>query len=204
MKHLKTKQQGLSHILLVFGVVITISVVAFGAYRVGSNSTNNSELQNASEQQEIDQEDELVAVEPKEEEKETIEIAAEKTELQKIEESKEEEVKKQEPVQQEKKKEKRYIEMTKVSAQQSGSVVKIVSRLPEKLSGTCHYKLYQEGYERIYSSNSISNATDCVGQLNVADAPTYEGWELHVWFDNTDFSVFGYQLEEAFPLSNPN
>lgn len=198
MKH---RQQGFAHLQLVVLLVLVLGVVGFGAYKVGQNQ---SDANRNAETEDIGLADEIKVVE--EEAPEEVKIPAEEkpVEEKKVEQPVE---KKTEPTPEkteEKKEDKVWLEMTKVSASQSGSVFKVASRLPQSLSGTCHFKLYQEGYERVYSSKKISNSKDCVGQLNIDDLPTYDGWELHVWFDGSDGNTHAYQKESSVSLTDPS
>lgn len=191
-------QKGIAHLGLIAGLIVTIAVISFGAYRVSQNSSDEqSQIENEDSSETID----AIEVKEAEEEKaDPVEVPKEEKELASAPVEK-----KEEPVETaEKKKDKTYVQMTKVSAVQDGSVVKVVSKLPSAYSGTCNYKLYQEGYERMYSSNQINASDTCSGQIDISGAKTYEGWELHVWFDSSDGKVSGWQTEEAFPLTDPS
>ena len=201
-------QQGAIHLTTVLLGITLLSIVSFSAYRIGaanndSNNQEKSDTQDVSltEEIQINEADENEAKEvtiPKEEEPvDTTPVAEAVKEEPKV-------VYKEEPKEEVKKEDKVWLQMTKVSAVQEGSVVNISSRLPSAQSGTCHFKFWQDGYERVYSNTQISNSTDCVGQVNVANMVTYDGWELHVWFDGSDGKTHGYQAEEPFPLTNPN
>lgn len=199
MKH---KQSGFAHIQVIIIGAVVLSVVAFAAYRVGELQTSNDQAKN--ETADAGLVDDITIKEETVDESKEITIPSEKdvATTQPVEKKPASENKK-EPVE-EKKKDKVWLEMKKITATQDGSVVNIVSRLPSKQSGTCHFKLWQDGQEKVYSSKTISSATDCVGQLDVSSLATYSGWELHVWFDGSDGKTHAHQKEASITLSNPN
>lgn len=193
------KQKGFAHVQLIAGLVLVLGVVSFAAYRVGqSNSTTNNNTEN-------DQTVELAeGIEVKEEESKEITVPNEEPE--KSPEPVEAKPVETKPAEQApEKKDKIYLSMKSVSATQDGSIVYVNSQVEQAVSGTCNFKLYREGFEKVQSTSKISNSQDCVGQINVASLPNYEGWSLFVWFDGDDGKTFAYQEDiDNFPLTNPN
>lgn len=195
------KQKGFAHLQLIAGLVLTLSLVSFAAYRVGqSNSTSNNNNEN-------DQTIELAeGIEIKEEETKEITVPKEETEKTAEPEAvvpKPVESKPSEPAPV--KKDKVYLSMKSVSASQDGSIVYVKSKIERAVSGTCNFKLYREGFEKLMTSNKISNSQDCIGQIDVTSMPNYEGWSLYVWFDGDDGKTYAYQDNiDNFNLTNPN
>lgn len=197
----KYSQHGIINPLVVIIIVAVLAVVSFSAYRIGqSNSSEDS--QSKTDTSDIDLAQSKTITEEEKEPSEEVTIPEEEKTVAPV--PVKEEPKPVEQPAEKKKTEEVWFQMTKVSAVQDGSVVKIVSKLPATYSGTCHFKFWQDGYDRVYSSTQITNSTECSGQLNVANMPTYDGWSLHVWFDANDGKTHGYQTEEPFPLTNPS
>lgn len=198
---MKNKQHGFAHIQLVIIGLVVLGVIGLAAVRVNQSTNSNEQAKDLETDTSLA---ENIAI--NEDEQKEVTIPAEKeaaTEEYVAPPKKTTTVKKTEPVE-EVKKEKIYVGMQKIVAEQEGSVVKIVSRLDSPQSGTCNFKLYQSGYEKVYASNTISGVTDCVGQLDISNLQTYTGWELHVWFDGSDGKTYGYQKESSITLTDPN
>jgi cytoskeletal protein RodZ len=194
----KLNESGFAHFQLVAGALLVIGVVSFAAYRVGQNQTNNQQVSETKQPEtvqeiKVSEQDEQKEVAIPEEVKEAPAAPVEEKKTTKTETTTTEK----------KKSEKTYLKMTKVSAVQNGSVIDVVSKLPQPLSGTCNFKLWQNGYEKVYSSVTITNSSDCVGQLNVANLPVYTGWSLHAWFDSSDGKTSASQAEEAISIQQP-
>ena len=196
---MKRSQEGAIQPLPIALAVVVLVVISFSAYRIGqNNSSQQSQTENDSSTeiaQEIKTNEEAVEeiTVPKEEEP-AQPVAAPAPAVEKVE----------EPVVAEDKKDKVYLNITLAGATQDGVVVNVTSNIESPVTGTCNFKLYQEGYEKVYSSNQISNSQTCSGQLDVSSLPTYDGWELHVWFDGSDGKTFAYQEEQPFALNDPS
>jgi flagellar basal body-associated protein FliL len=195
-------QAGIAHIQLIIGMVLVVGVVSFAGYRVGQSTRTNQQLQEIKEPivvtdvstKEAEQKAaDIVEVPPEEKALESTPVPVPAAAPKKVEATPKTEVKK----------EKVYVEMSKVSAVQNGTVLNIHSRLASAQTGTCNFKLYQEGYEKVYASIKIQSSNDCIGGLSVAGLPTYSGWSLHVWFDGSDGKTNGYQKEEPISLVAP-
>lgn len=204
-------QQGAIHFTTALLAIVVLSIVSFAAYRIGAS--NDASNQSRTESQDVSLADGIKVNEASENEAKEVTIPKKETTADSapvVEPPEEQsnsthtEKPKEEVKQEIKKEDKVWLQMQKISAAQKGSVVNVSSRLPSAQTGTCHFKLWQDGYERVYSNAQISNSTDCVGQINVANMVTYDGWELHVWFDGSDGKTHGYQTDEPFPLTDPN
>lgn len=192
---MKNNQQGLSHIIIVALIVLVIGVISFAAYRVGV-STSSQNQGTGSDQQP------LVSDLKVEDEQETVKVPKEEEKTEPV-----KEVTKPTPAPDEKtevKKDKIYLNISLVSATQDGDKVNVHSTIEKAVTGTCNFKLYQEGYEKIYTSKKITESKTCKGSLDISDLPTYNGWSLHVWFDGSDGKTYAYQEEKAISLTNPN
>lgn len=203
---MKYNQSGIVHLQLIVVAVLVVGVVSFGAFRIGQVSSTRDQAKD--ENTDTSLAEDILIKEAEQNEAKEVEIPAEKTSVEEqavpapkpapkpVEQKPTEETKKKE--------DKVWLQMEKVVASQEGSVLKIVSRLPSDQTGKCNYKLWQNGYEKVYSSNNINGSRDCKGQLDISNLPTYSGWELHVWFDGSDGKTHGYQKEGAVSLTNPN
>jgi hypothetical protein len=198
---MKTNQSGFAHLGIMAIAVVVVGVISFTAFRVGQSQINNRENSESNQPETVQ---EIKVAQEEEQQKEVVipeevkEVAAAPVEKQVekiVEPTKTTDIKKKE--------DKTWLKMTKVSAVQSGGVLNVVSRLPQALTGTCNFKLWQDGYDKVYSSVSISNSSDCAGQLNVSGLQTYSGWKYYVWFDSSDGKVSASQPEEAIRLVQP-
>lgn len=191
---MKKDQRGLAHLYLVGIAVLLVGLGSFTTYRVmqsNNNLSNTPESANDAEPKK-----EIVAVE---------EEKADEVDVTKEEEAKPvEEPKKIQPKPDPVKKEKVYLNISSESVAQDGAVLYVRSVVEKAVSGTCNFKLYQEGYNKVYSSNKISNSQNCEGQLDISNLPTYDGWGLHVWFDGDDGKTYAYQDVIQQPLTDPN
>lgn len=193
------KQQGFSHVVLVAMVVLLVGVIGFVAYRFGViTSTRNQEIQ--TEQTPLASDLKI-----EEEKSETVKVPSEKKKTEAV---KEETKPAPAPAPEEKpvedKKEKIYLDMTYVSASQDGDSFLVESRLEKNATGTCNFKLYKEGQEKVYATKKISDSKTCKGSLDISDLATYSGWTLYVWFDGSDGKTYAYQKEKSVSLSDPN
>ncbi len=196
-----TKQKGFAHLQLLAAIIAVMSFVAFAAYRVGQIQSNNNKTSSTDD---ITTVQEIKTVESEEQEEVVIPDEVKEAESVPVEKADPEPVEQKvsEPAPEEKKKsDKRWIKMTKISATQNGSVIDVVSKLPETLTGTCGFKLWQDGYEKVYSTSSISNSTDCIGQLDISSLSTLTGWTLFAWFDSSDGTVSASQPEEPITIT---
>jgi hypothetical protein len=195
-------QNGFAHIQVIVLVVLVLGVVGFAAFRVGQTTSNNQAKDT------IDEPSLAQDITIKEDEQKEVTIPAEKTEAEQAAVEKPAPTttteKKPAPTTETVKKEKVWLNMEQVSAVQTGSFLNVVSRLPSAQSGKCQFKLYQSGFEKVYTYTTISNATDCSGSLDVFNLPTYSGWELHVWFEGFDGKTQGGQKEAPMALTDPN
>lgn len=197
---MKNNQKGIAHPVLIGLVVLVIGAIGFTAYRVGQNS--NSQANNSDDASitdsvgEIDiektAENETVKIPDDEEEKEeekptTVTDTTKKTESNAPD-----------------KKDKTYLNIKSVSVVQDGDKLNVHSKVEKAVSGTCNFKLYREGYEKVHISKSISNSQDCKGTLDISDMPNYTGWSLHVWFDGSDGKTYAYQDAKSVSLTDPN
>jgi hypothetical protein len=200
---MKTNQLGFAHIGLIAVIFVVFGVVGFAAFRVGQHTSQNKETQTASTPEPAS------PIKLIEEEKPVVEVTipAEEKLIEKVAEPvTEKPAPAPKPVEQTpktKKEDKVWLEMTKVQDIQQGSVVLAQSTLPQAMSGTCNFKLWQDGYEKVFSSNQITNSKDCTGQLDISSLPTYTGWSLHVWFDASDGKTHAYQKESPISLTQP-
>lgn len=208
---MKNTQRGAIHLTTALLAIAVLGIVSFAAYRIGASNDLSSQSKAGTE--DVSLAEGIKINETEEDEAKAVTIPKKETpaDTAPVTEPTKEELKvaytekpKEEVKQEVKKEDKVWLQMQKISAAQSGSVVNVSSRLPSAQTGTCHFKFWQDGYERVYSNSLISNSTDCVGQINIANMVTYDGWELHVWFDGSDGKTHGYQTEEPFPLTNPN
>lgn len=200
---MKQKQSGFAHIQIVLLAVVVFSVIGFAAFRIGQASNNREQSKDLDTDTSLAQD-----ITIKEDAKKEVAVPAEKetasqekvattpkttttTEPKKV----TEETKKEDKV---------WLKMEQVSAQQTGSFLNIVSRLPSPQSGKCNFKLVQSGYEKVYTFTSISSSTDCAGSLDVSNLPIYSGWELHVWFDSFDGKTQASQKEAPISIVKPN
>jgi hypothetical protein len=173
-------------------------VISFGAYRVGQQSSESQQAQDVVNPELAGD----IKVVEEEKTTEVVTIPADEKVVEKVAEPVVEKKVVTETIEK-KKEDKVWLEMTKVVGAQEGSVVKVQSKLPQALSGTCNFKLWQDGYDKVYSSNQITNSVDCIGQLDVSNLPTYSGWSLHVWFDGSDGKTHAYQKEAPITLQQP-
>lgn len=195
---MKSKNEnGFAHLQLILGLVVLVGIVSFAGYRVGQNQSNKNQESSDDNKPETVQEIKVVEAEEQtevvipEEVKEIAPVVEEKTTV------------KTETPTEKKKSDKTWLKMTKVSSVQTGGVIDVVATLPQALTGTCTFKLYQEGYEKVYTSVAIQNSTNCSGQLNVANLPIYTGWTLYGWFDSSDGKTSASQPEEAISIQTP-
>lgn len=191
-------ENGFAHLQLIIGLVLLVGVVSFAGYRVGQNQSK--ENQESSDDNKPETVQEIKAVEA--EEQTEVVIPEEVKEIAPAPVEEKTTVKTETPTEK-KKSDKTWLKMTKVSSVQTGGVIDVVSTLPQALTGTCTFKLYQEGYEKVYTSVAIHNSTNCSAQLNVASLPVYTGWTLYGWFDSSDGKVSASQPEEAISIQTP-
>ncbi len=209
---MKNNQHGFAHLQIVVAFILVLGVVGFAAYQVGiRNSSDQQDNKKTQAQVELEK-----SLEVEEQKTETVTIPAEKPAAEtSTTTTPTSETPKPAPPKPapkpvtkapatETKKDKVYLALKSAGVSQSGATLTIASKLDKAASGKCNFKLYQEGYDKRFSSNKISGSTDCNGQLDVAGLPTYSGWSLHVWFDGDDGKTYAYQDVMPVTVTNPN
>lgn len=201
-------QKGFAHVQLIAIVFTAVLVVGFAGYRIGQHQS--SRVDRSGDLDDIATIEGLEILEQEQSQTKKVDIPEEKSEVAEVPQKTESTTpsqpapKKTEPESQPKKQDKVWLNMTQKSAVQNGSQLNVVSELPKALSGTCNYKLWQEGYQAVYSSSKITSSSTCSGSINVSSLPTYSGWELHVWFDGSDGKTSASQKQTQISLTNPN
>lgn len=191
-------QKGIAHPTMLVLIALVIGTVGLTSFVVVKNNSANRESSQTASQTEAEKSEDLNKLEAVEEENDEVEVPKEEKLVAPV------PVEKKTDTSNPDKKDKVYLSMSLVSAVQQGNIVKVHSRVQSPVTGTCNFKLYREGFDKVYSTSTISNSQDCIGQLNVSSMPNYEGWNLHVWFDGSDGKTFAYQDAKPFALTSPN
>jgi hypothetical protein len=196
---MKLNQRGIAHIQFILLAVLVVGVVGFASFRVGQ--MNKNKQQNNQDQTHSNEEiSELKATEEKETEE--VNIPSEKQEAAPISTPTETKTATK-PTPEQPKKEKIQIGISLVSVNQQGATLNVHSKLDTPASGTCNYKLYKEGFDKVRASNKISNSQDCIGQLNLSGMPNYDGWSIYVWFEGDDGITQAWQDAKPVSLTTP-
>lgn len=191
---MKNKQKGIAHPILIGIMVLVVAAVGFTAYRVGKS--NSGTVTNSTD---ASQSDTVNEIKVDKEESEPVKIPEEEKKTEPA------PIKTDKPVEQAPdKKDKTYLTIKYVSAEQDGSTLAVHSKIEKAVSGTCNFKLYREGFEKVHSSKKITNSQDCKGTLDISNMPNYSGWSLHVWFDGSDGKTYAYQDAKSLSLTDPN